>query len=698
MKAQASSLIPRIRELMRQRMRAGIEDAIRSMQDNMLESSRASQTAEDHQLVLQTLDLVHRDKRRLVENFEARLLALYDEKLGWLRDGGRQGGEPRAFGQFDLLDDQVFAQQVALKKLVQKTLEEIDKTDLVCVEVRLNELFEVPIDGVRNPVGPGTALKAAQHACSTACADDQAVQSALMNALQPHLAAGLTGFYRELNDVLLSAGLRPDYRPAIERDTSNRVARHPADSGMSVSQVMSLRDLLPGRTSSPLDLTEIFAALMAGTPAHREYGARVLADEEHSLYAGAMDMPVREQLLESLHAMQHAPQANAEASALELRAVVAEMASAGEHPLDQLTGELVGVVFDFLLGDRKLPDTVKSELARMQIVALKAALLDRSFFARREHPLRALLDEIVRVGSDPTLDTQPDSYFLNGLKQVIDEVIAAFETDLQLFDVATAKLRDIVAEAAAESEQSLAEMTASLMAEERLAHVRTIAMEAMAKRVRPDAPPFVRAFLRETWPLALAEARINAAGDDELWDERMRLADALQDSVRPRLRHELPPFVATLPGLVRAVQDGIRAAGMPSEAARAFMDELMAAHTAVLQLRMAPVPTQATSATQLVVAVDSDMFSFQQSSAAVLLQRGDVVELANGDAPQSAKLLWVSPGRSRYLFGVAGGGAHAMTGDEVANALANGQVRVVQTGDVLDRAFASFNASASTRH
>src|SRR5690606_23310529 len=135
------------------------------------------------------------------------------------------------------------------------------------------------------------------------------------------------------------------------------------------------------------------------------------------------------QLLESLHAMQRAPQAGAEAAAAGLRAVVADMASAGEHPLDQLTGELVGVVFDFLLGDRNLPDSVKSELARLQIVALKAALLDRSFFARREHPLRALLDEIVRLGSDPTLDTQPDGYFLTGLKQVIDELIAQFETD-----------------------------------------------------------------------------------------------------------------------------------------------------------------------------------------------------------------------------------------------------------------------------
>jgi len=694
MKPQAASLIPRIRELMRSRMRAGVEDGIRSMQDNMLESSKDSRTAEDHRLVLQTLDYVAREKRSLIDTFEKELLALYDEKLGWLRGDPTAAG-PRAFGQFDILDDQVFAQQVALKKLVQKTLEEIDKTDLVCVEVRLRELFETSIDGARNPAGPGTALKAAQRACA-AGPEDEAVQAALLNALQPHLAAGLTGLYRELNDVLLGAGLRTDYRPTIERDTSNRVARRPADSGMTVSQVLSLRELMPDRTSSPLDLREIFAALLAGPVAHREYGARVLADQDHSLYAGAMEMPVSEQLLESLQLVQQA--ALADAAMPDLRAVVSGMAEAGAHPLDQLTGELVGVVFDFLLTDRGLPDSIKNEVARLQIVALKSALLDRSFFARREHPLRAMLDEVVRLGSDPTLDTRPESHFVMGLRSVVDQLIADFEADLALFDAAAARLRNLAAEAAAEAEKSLAEMTASLMAEERLAHLRSTAAEAVAPRVRADAPAFLRSFLLETWPLALADARFHGPTDDALWEERLRLVDTLQDSVRPRLRHELPPFVGTLPGLVRAVQEGIRVAGMPQDAARAFMDELMAAHTAVLQMRAVSVPSAAQTGEASAAPAKTDTVAFERpGAAAVQLQRGDMVSLTNGDGgSQTAKLLWVSPGRSRYLFGLGGnGGARAMTGEEVAAALANGRLTMLQSGDVLDRAFASFNAGSS---
>jgi len=58
------------------------------------------------------------------------------------------------------------------------------------------------------------------------------------------------------------------------------------------------------------------------------------------------------------------------------------------------------------------------------------------------------------------------------------------------------------------------------------------------------------------WVQAVADARISRL-DDALWEERLRLVEGLQDSVRPRLRHELPAYVATLPPLIRAVREGI---------------------------------------------------------------------------------------------------------------------------------------------
>lgn len=688
----AAGLVPRMREVLRLQMQTSVADGIQSLLNDMLELGSRAQTNEDHQLIVQALDHVDRNRHALAEGLERHLLSIYDEKIGWL--SGPDSGAPaeRAFGQFVLLDEGVLAQQLALKKLVQKTLEELDKGELAGVEVRLRELFGTLVDGARNPVGPGTVLKAAQRACAEDL-EDAAVQATLINVLQPHLAAGLRALYVQLNDMLIGAGVRPDYRPAIERDTSGRHAARQSAAGISISQVMSLRDLLPDRASTPLDLKEILAALLAGSAANRQYGARLLADPEGHLYASAIDTPADHALLDRLQALQRAPAAAP--GTAPLRAVVERMDGADDHPLDQLTAELVTVVFDFLLADRALPEPVKQELGRLQIVALKAALLDRSFFARREHPLRILLDEIVAVAADPSLDIGPQAPFMRGLHAIVDELVAQFEADLTMFESAAGKLRQVVADAAEEDERALAATTAALLSEEREAYARQLAADTLAARLSAQTPEFLRDFLQRHWTLVLADARLKHAADVEVWAARLRTADALLASVRPRARHEMPAFVATLPVLVREVQAGMRAIGVAPEAAQAFMNALMDVHTAIMQMRQAPVaapaaalepppkpaPAKAAQAATLV---------FESKAASERLQRGALVEFVAGESVARGKLVWVSPARTRYLFNLGAGQSRVMTEADLSRELAGGRVRLLppQTSS-LDRALAA---------
>jgi hypothetical protein len=63
-------------------------------------------------------------------------------------------------------------------------------------------------------------------------------------------------------------------------------------------------------------------------------------------------------------------------------------------------------------------------LLRLQVVAVKAALIDRSFFARRQHPMRRLLDRITELASDPDADLTPSGPMLRGIEGVIDQVLS----------------------------------------------------------------------------------------------------------------------------------------------------------------------------------------------------------------------------------------------------------------------------------
>ena len=66
--------------------------------------------------------------------------------------------------------------------------------------------------------------------------------------------------------------------------------------------------------------------------------------------------------------------------------------------------DMVAMIFDFILDDKHLPDPVKALISRLQIPIVKAAVLEKSFFAKKSHPARELLNSLARAGAG--LDNQ----------------------------------------------------------------------------------------------------------------------------------------------------------------------------------------------------------------------------------------------------------------------------------------------------
>ena len=68
--------------------------------------------------------------------------------------------------------------------------------------------------------------------------------------------------------------------------------------------------------------------------------------------------------------------------------------SAGQsRPIADLDGDvidMVGMIFDFILDDNTLPNTVKALIGRLQIPIVKVAILEKGFFANKSHPARGL--------------------------------------------------------------------------------------------------------------------------------------------------------------------------------------------------------------------------------------------------------------------------------------------------------------------
>jgi hypothetical protein len=709
----APALLARARELARTHLVAAVTTALgRLPEDLQAQAAAATVPAEARILDDATREVrAHRDA--MVAAFGRALIAAFDRKIRPAARPGGRAGEPSP-DELTLVDDAVMELEIALGRLVRKTADELDAQEMAALGARLGELAAGrALEGTDNPLGAETALEALKGACE-AVPGGGPVRMAVVNGLQPHVALALRRLYPQLNEMLVQAGVLPRIRREIQRardvgrgggggaggagpagvGPSPGAAAPGAPAGMTLSQAMALKDLMPGATGSPIDVGAIVAAMLDGPASTRQYGARMLANPDGSLFARAMAVPVDPGVLAQLSQLQGAVAPAPGAGASDLAAVVQHLAHTREHPLDQLTGELVAVVFDYLLHDRDIAEPVKAQIARLQIVAFKAALLDRSFFARREHPLRELLVAIADAAADPHVDTGPQSRFMVGLAAIVDEVVEGFESDLAVFTAAREKLGALAAALAAEGEREAESLAPSLAEQERVEELRLRAKSEIARRLTGVAPKFVRQFLTDTWTYAVAAGGAPGGAGADGWDARLELVDDLLWSVTTKLPTDVPRLTQLLPKLIPALTRGMKAIDLPAERQRAFLDELMRTHAGLLQAargtRPAPpavvAPPSVPPLSEATAVATTDL----PADAMLGLVRGAVIEFGDVDPPVRAKLSWISPKRTLYLFTAHGAKARPIAPGDLHAALRDGRARRMEEGSAaVERALAA---------
>jgi uncharacterized membrane protein YkvA (DUF1232 family) len=474
-------------------------------------------------------------------------------------------------------------------------------------------------------------------------------------------------------------------------------AQNAAAAAMSASQALNLGQLLSGSAASA-ELSQVVASVLNGPPAARSQVTRMLADPQRYAMENALALPASPALLTSLSALQSA-NLPTEGGAFDFMAALGDQVRSQSHPLDQLTIELVNMVFDYILDDRQVPDTVKREISRLQIVAVKAAILDRTFFARRNHPMRQLLDRVAEVASDPEVATDEASRFVVGLRGTVDYLVHKFTDDLAIFTAALETLEKILEEERQSRQTELAPTTAELARKEEAEIAHHTALAEIKRRVTRKTPPFVRDFLYQWWTKTLVDAYMKEREGDDSWTHRLGVVDALVWSVSPLRTAEIQQLAAMLPTLMRSLLRGMNTIDMPSDARHGFFNQLMQAHTAAINAAKAqaakaqPVPAEVAAGADAGPATEPDLPEEAPATTppaddyfvhtAMALERGAVVEFIDGQAEVRSKLIWVSPKQTILLFTSSAAGARKLTPPAFAELLRDGKARVVEVSEAL---------------
>ena len=362
--------------------------------------------------------------------------------------------------------------------------------------------------------------------------------------------------------------------------------------------------------------------------------------------------------------------------------------------VDEDTIDLVGMVFEFIVQDRNLPSEMQALLARLQIPYLKVALLDRHLFTQKSHPARQLLDSMAQACIGKAEGGEVDTALHNKIRDIVEMIMRDFDDDLGLIERAYEDFRQFQEGARRRVELAEKRTTESIQGREKLEYARRLATSEVRKRCEDkNLPPLVQGLLDGPFAQFLVQIALRQGDKSVEWKQALGFADAMvwstlpkaTDPDRTRLKNLAPSMLNYLFQALGKIGwqdndthdmlgelDGLSKRQIAPPEAPADID--VAAETFAPLMRAGANPA-AQPANDAPTAIVGNLIGLMQKSAlkqeepepepavpvavaedhlaqVKAMKVGTWVEFNNPEtgAKERAKLSWISPISSKYLF------------------------------------------------
>lgn len=416
----------------------------------------------------------------------------------------------------------------------------------------------------------------------------------LVTRINKHFAAKVRSVYQDVNRHLVEHNVLPTIRVGMTRPTAPAPASMPATSAQPADMGA------PASGASGQDMFAMLQQLMAfgragmGSPipglpmlpGGMEFDAatgqasgqtfdpavmRTLTQLQHGRLEGLGLDPGLSGLNAELIADGHINV---------LRELKNSQAAGMMGQVDAMTLDIVVLVFDYILGDNRIPDAMKALIGRLQIPVLKVTMLDKSFFSQKTHPARRLLDLLAEaaLGWDP--EEGHDSPLYQTIATLVQRILNQFDDRLDVFTDALSEFQAYLAEEKQASDQLTSRSAQFLRNREQLEIARVVAHDAvMASLLDRPTPAPIRDFLLNHWEFWLARMHMEKGENSPQWNDAVATMDDLLWSLTPKTdKVERSKLIELLPRLLKRLDHSINALDLGKEVRDAFFSDLVKCH------------------------------------------------------------------------------------------------------------------------
>ncbi|WP_085623773.1 MULTISPECIES: DUF1631 domain-containing protein [unclassified Pseudomonas] len=678
-------LLLQVRDKAALQLRQGLQDLFDNADDTLFEMADKAVDRHDQNLYFEAM----RDLRLKRKSIERGFLdTFYDAfaRIGQV-DLWAPMVEPGNLGSKAQVE-----RTAAIEGMVARVLSR-DGIALQQLSLRLQVLLDRPLYEQHNPLGPaalcGYFLDAGRN-----LGVGLRVKLVLLKLFERYVLRDVDMIYGEANQLLAAAGVLPELPPAPRRRAEDRrvsTRRGSANLGQE-----------GGADAAGQAFFAALQPLLA--PVRGQFAPRLQA------VAAAQPISTAD-LLRLLSHLQHYVPATHEADDFELGQQLEQLLlrvsvrSGTRRRIDVADEDminLVGLLFAFIQNDDNLPTSLRALIARLHIPLLKVALLDKGLFSRASHPARRLLNEIAgaAIGWECGGDGMRDSLHLR-VERIVQRLLNDFAEDAGLF---AELLEDFLAFNQDERRRNELLEQRTRDAEEgraRAQQARQQVQHALNQRLRGRVlPQVVVQMLVQAWSQVLLLAWLKQGEASQAWRDALQTMDTLLASITPP--HEPQALLQQVPGLLKALRDGLAGVALDSAATREFFLLLEQLHLRAcagseVQPGKAGQPlSDVLVADDIVLTIAEEpacaplQFADDQAAAVRQVERlriGTWVEVLDEDEPLRCKLVARIDSSDRLVFANRTGmKVREWNAGSLAQALHRGDVRVLDDGLLFERA------------
>ncbi len=529
-------ILPEVHKLFVKGLKPIIQVYYNNIDDALFDLAEKAENNEIQTHYFDAMREVRKKKELMVRKFSENIQGVFKEfKKGQFHyfDSEASKNKKQTDDGLSLVGEEELDEKLAINNIVGKANTALHQ-ELFALEKRFTLLAggtEIKTDQV--PVAPSIIVNAFAQTLEHLLIDVK-VKLIMLKLYERAILGDLNAIYHNINQYLAQNGIYPNLKFSVSRGQGGRrPAPAPMPQGMEHPEGQQPQQVIDGDTGMPsyqhamvpdAHYEQIMSAFSNRAPVHP--GNMPIFDS--TIVHNALNLLQLEEMKNlSLQQSGLSPTEIKD----QLLAKLKDLDQDGEGKVvnekDEHVIDLIGMLFQFLVDDRNLPDKIQVLLAKLQIPYLHLALKDRNLFANKENNARRLLDKMAQASIGWTEENDKRGHFVNKIESVVQTILENHQGEISFSDL----IDDFESFAdKSEKRSKVIEKRTSekALGQERIYKAKENTAEILkAKMKNYPLPKMVTDILLNSWANVLVLTQLRHEEDDEVLEKNIKFIDKL---------------------------------------------------------------------------------------------------------------------------------------------------------------------------